>query len=124
LQPTLWNTPVAIGFAWLSMIISSAVISQQLLPQCFSRRPLLTAAMIASLMVVFDLFMEPAAMKLGYWTWRHGIVPWRNYLAWFVCGFTLSYIGLRLGLLLEKLPAVAVHAYIAQLCYFIIVNLS
>jgi uncharacterized membrane protein len=68
--------------------------------------------------------MEPAAMKLGYWTWHDGIVPWRNYLAWFVFGFILSYIGLRLGLLMEKSSSLAVHAYVAQLGYFMLVKLS
>lgn len=124
LQPALWNVPLAIGFAWLGMIISAAAISQHLLPARFSRHSLLLAALIALLMVIFDAFMEPAAVKLGYWTWRHGAVPWRNFLAWFVFGFILSYIGLRLGLLMEKSLPVAVHAYFAQLGYFVLVNLS
>ncbi len=124
LQPALWEIPLAIGFAWLGMIISAAVISQRLLPARFSRRPILIAACIALLMVIFDMFMEPAAMKLGYWTWHDGIVPWRNYVAWFVFGFILSYIGLRLGLLMEKSLPLAVHAYVAQLGYFMLVKLA
>lgn len=124
LQPALWEIPLAIGFAWLGMIISAAVISQRLLPARFSRRPFLIAVCIALLMVVFDVFMEPAAMKLGYWAWHNGVVPWRNYLAWFVFGFILSYIGLRLGLLMEKSSPLAVHAYVAQLGYFLLVKLA
>jgi putative membrane protein len=124
LQPALWEIPLAIGFAWLGMIISAAAISQRLLPARFSRRPLLIAACIALLMVIFDMFMEPAAMKLGYWTWHNATVPWRNYLAWFVFGFFLSYIGLRLGLLMEKSLPLAVHAYVAQLGYFMLVKLA
>jgi putative membrane protein len=124
LQPALWEIPLAIGFAWLGMIISASVISQRLLPARFARRPLLIAACIALLMVIFDMFMEPAATKLGYWTWRDGIVPWRNYLAWFVFGFILSYIGLRLGLLMEKSLPLAAHAYVAQLGYFMLVKLA
>jgi putative membrane protein len=124
LQPALWEIPLVIGFAWLGMIISAAVISQHLLPARFSRRPFLIAACIALLMVIFDVFMEPAAMKLGYWAWHDGIVPWRNYVMWFVFGFILSYIGLRLGLLMEKSSPLAVHAYVAQLGYFLLVNLA
>ncbi|MGH7452319.1 MAG: carotenoid biosynthesis protein [bacterium] len=124
LQPTLWKIPLAIGFAWLGMIISAAVISQRLLPARFSRRPLLMAACIAILMVIFDVFMEPAAMKLGYWIWHEGVVPWRNYLAWFVFGFIFSYIGLRLGLLMEKSSPLAMHANVAQLGYFMLVKLA
>jgi len=124
LQPTIWNIPIAIGFAWLAMLISSAVISQYLLPARFITKPFVIAIMIALLMVVFDLFMEPAATKLGYWTWQSKNIPLQNYLAWFAFGFILSYIGLRLGLFIKKSSALALHAYIAQLCYFVLVSLS
>jgi len=124
LQPAIWNIPIAIGFAWLAMLISSAVISQYLLPARFSQKPFVMASIIAVLMVIFDLFMEPAATKLGYWTWKSENIPLRNYLAWFAFGFILSYIGLRLGLFIKKSSALALHAYIAQLCYFVLVSLS
>jgi uncharacterized membrane protein len=58
----------------------------------------------ALLMVIFDWCMEPAAMKLGYWTWRDGNLLLRNYLAWFIWGFMLSYSGLRLVLFLKNCP--------------------
>jgi putative membrane protein len=124
LQPRLWNVPVAIGFAWLGMIICSTAISQHLFPAHFSNRPVLNAVLIAMLMVIFDWCMEPAAMKLGYWTWRDGNIPPRNYLAWFICGFMLSYSGLRLGLFSKRLSAFAAHAYVAQLGYFALVSLA
>jgi putative membrane protein len=124
LQPMLADIPLAIGFAWLGMIISSAVIAQYLLPDRFARQPAQLALMVAVLMVIFDWFMEPAATKLGYWTWRGGNIPLRNYIAWFVFGSILSYIGLRLGLFMKKSSPLAAHAYVAQLGYFVLVRLS
>jgi len=124
LQPAIWNIPIAIGFAWLAMLISSTVISQYLLPARFFKKPFVMASIIALLMVIFDLFMEPAATKLGYWTWESENIPLRNYLAWFAFSFILSYIGLRLGLFIKKSSSLALHAYIAQLCYFVLVSLS
>jgi len=124
LQPTLWNIPIAISFAWLGMIISSAAVSQYFLPDHFAHRPLQLAVIIAAFMVIFDWFMEPAATKLGYWTWHNGDIPLRNFFAWFVFGFILSYIGLRLGLFMKKSSSLAAHAYIAQLGYFVLVSLS
>ena len=124
LQPRLWSIPVAIGFAWLAILISAAAVSQYLLPERFLKNPPIVAITIALLMVVFDLFMEPAAAKLGYWTWENENIPLQNYLAWFAFGFILSYIGLRLGLFIKKPPALALHAYISQLGYFVLVNLS
>jgi len=124
LQPRIWDIPVAIGFAWLAMLISSAAIAQYFLPPRIFAKPFIAALLIAVLMVAFDLFMEPAATKLGYWTWENESIPLQNYLAWFAFGFILSYIGLRLGLFIKKPPALALHAYIAQLCYFVLVSLS
>jgi putative membrane protein len=124
LQPAISDVPVAIGFAWLAMIVSSAAISQYLLTGRFMQQPARIALAIALLMVIFDLFMEPAAIKLGYWRWNTEGVPLRNYLAWFIFGFILSYIGLWLGLFMKKSSALAAHAYIAQLCYFVLVSLA
>lgn len=124
LQPQLWNVPLAIGFAWLALIISATVVAQYLLPSRFLQKPAPAALLIALLMVIFDFFMEPAATKLGYWTWNTGAIPLQNYLAWFVFGFILSYIGLRLGLFIKKASTVAAHAYLAQLGYFMLVRWS
>lgn len=124
LQPRLWGIPVAIGFAWLAMLLSAAAVSQYLLPVHFFKNPFIIAFTIALLMVVFDFFMEPAAAHLGYWTWKSESIPLQNYLAWFAFGFILSYIGLRLDLFTQKSPALALHAYISQLCYFMLVSLS
>jgi putative membrane protein len=124
LRPTLWNVPLAIGFAWLGMTISSASLAQRILSTHPSPSPQLMALVIALLMVIFDFFMEPAAMKLGYWSWHDKVVPWRNYAAWFTFGYIFSYIGLRLGLFLKKVSTLGVHAYVAQLLYFVMVNFS
>ncbi len=124
LQPQLWGIPLAIGFAWLTMLLSSAAVAQYLLPPRFFARPFAAALLIAVLMVTFDLFMEPAATKLHYWTWESGKIPGQNYLAWFAFGFILSYIGLRLSLFKQKSSPLAIHAYVAQLGYFVLVSLS
>jgi len=123
LQPVLGSVPLVIGFAWLGMIISSIALAQRI---TYSRTKshFLVALLAAVFMVIFDFFMEPAAMKLGYWRWTENTIPLRNYLAWFVFGGIFSYIGVRLGLFKRKISIVAVHAYVAQLLYFLIVNLS
>ena len=123
LQPTLWDVPMSIGFAWLGMIISSAAISQRILPGHAAWREIAMPIFIAWFMVIFDFFMEPAAAKLGYWHWAGNMVPLRNYVAWFVFGWILSGIGVRLGLFTKKLSPVALHAYAAQLVYFAMVRM-
>ena len=36
----------------------------------------------ASIAVFFDWIMEPVAVKLGYWKWHDGNVPFYNYVCW------------------------------------------
>lgn len=122
LQPMLANVPVVIGCAWLNMLLSSAAIAQKMLPPRIFAHPLGQAFAIAVLMVLFDAFMEPAAMKLGYWHWRADEIPFRNFVAWFVFGLTLAYWGARWQIFPPRTAVLPIHAYLAQLGYFSIVN--
>ena len=83
-----------------------------------------TAFLVAFLMVCFDLLMEPAAVKLDYWTWLDNRPPLLNYLVWFGLSFIFATIGLRTGILRRQLPRIAVHFYFAQLIYFGLVILK
>ncbi|MFN5022387.1 MAG: carotenoid biosynthesis protein, partial [bacterium] len=40
----------------------------------------------------FDWIMEPVAMKLGFWNWRDGTIPFFNYASWFVISFAVSIV--------------------------------
>jgi len=124
LKPSLVQVPIAIGFAWLGMLISSIAVTQKALREKFTPNPIVSAFFIAMLLVIFDLFMEPAAIKLDYWQWSGNKIPGQNYVVWFLLSFLFSYLGLRLGLFKEKIPSLALHAYFAQLLYFTLVNLA
>lgn len=118
LQPILLGVPIAIGFAWLCMLLTSTAVVQRILPKFSNYHFLLQAISISLLMVLFDIVMEPAAMKLGYWTWQNGSIPLLNFIAWFGISFIFAVIGLRMRLFHAKLPAIVFHAYFAQLVYF------
>lgn len=122
LQPMLANVPVVIGCAWLNMLLGSAAIAQKILPPRIFARPLWLAFAVAALMVLFDAFMEPAAVKLGYWHWRAGEIPFRNFVAWFVFGLTLAYWGARWQIFPPRTAVIPMHAYLAQLGYFSSIN--
>lgn len=123
LQPMLGNVPLVIGCAWLNMLLGSAALAQRILPQRFYTRPLWQAVAIAAFMVFFDVFMEPAAMQLGYWQWHADEIPFRNFFAWFVFGLMLAYWGARWQIFSPRIASIPMHAYFAQLGYFTIVNL-
>ncbi len=121
LTPVIDHVPIAIGFAWLGMLISSLALAQKLLGEWFFKQRFFTAIIVSLLMTIFDFFMEPAATKLGYWNWIENAIPARNYIAWFLISFVFAYLGISQKLFFRKLPAIGLHAYFGQLAYFLMV---
>ena len=121
LQPQLFNVPLAIGFAWLGILLSSLGLFNKIFGNA---GPFFTAVGVALFMTLFDVFMEPAAINVGYWSWQDGHVPLLNYTSWFLLGFVFAIAGSRTGLFKIKLPAFVYHAYIAQLLYFGLIDVK
>ena len=124
LQPLIFGIPLAIGFAWAGMILASVAVVQRFHPGISGRGDGYFAFWVSLVMVLFDMAMEPAAIRLTYWTWAGGEVPLQNYLGWFVTSFILVLAGRWLQLLRKPLPALAFHAFWAQLGYFVLVIMA
>ncbi len=133
LRPSIDGVPVSIGCAWFVMLVASVAVVQRVAPKSITENTIKLALSVASLMVCFDLFMEPAAGKLDYWTWVDNHIPLQNYLAWFGLSLIFTIIGIKVGVFSQlplssngwgPLPRIAVHFYFAQLIYFGLVNLK
>jgi putative membrane protein len=94
LGPALLSTPVIIGLNWFLLIYCTNVISRLLWERLSkgseaSRSGLPESLFVvltgSLLMVAYDLFLEPAAMRLDMWSWECGVIPFRNYVGWFFC---------------------------------------
>jgi putative membrane protein len=124
LPPYLWGVPMAIGFAWLGMLLSSIALAEWIEEFFQWKNIFYTAVLAALLMTFFDFFMEPAAVKLNYWHWLNGEIPLQNYVAWFSISFFLIISGKLLNLLPQKVSYIGIHTYLAQLLYFLLVSIS
>ena len=104
------------------MLLSSAAVTN-LLPRLAGRQfpPWTMAAITGALMTAFDYVMEPAAIRLGYWSWSGGEVPLANYLGWFTIGGGLAFFGYKFKYLPDRFPIIGLHLYFAQMSYFIAV---
>lgn len=129
LQPQLLGVPVVIGFAWLTMILSSAGVMEWIVYRLDRTGPPLFRStgvqviLIALLMVFFDWVMEPAAVRLDYWRWLEEEIPLQNYSAWFIFSLLYAAAALRLELSKNGWPALARHVWMAQIIYFLLVRL-
>jgi len=117
LQPQVLDVPIAIGFAWLTVVISSMAMVSYFVKSNFKFYNLLAPILV----LLFDIILEPAAIKLDYWQWEGSQIPLQNYLAWFCLGlfFVLSKKFFSLNSI--KFPLITKHFYISQIIYLFFV---
>jgi len=113
------DVPVSIGMAWVMMGGFAYYLSNRLLSG--NRISPFFAALIATL---FDVIMEPAAIKLQYWYWNSAQVPIQNYFAWFILTlvFTLTMHHQKVLSPNKSLPVISFLWWI-QIVYFILIIL-
>ena len=123
LKPVIAGVPIAIGFAWLAIQLSALGVADRI-GKKLNLKSIFIPFLTALLMVIFDVFMESAAVYLNYWRWLDGFIPIQNYFAWFVISLVFSYLGYALKIFQIKVPRFVFHSYIAQLIYFFMVDIK
>jgi bisanhydrobacterioruberin hydratase len=110
------ETPVIIGVNWLLLVYS-----------CWALVGLLTAnrwlgALAGGFfMVIYDIALEPVAIRLDMWSWNLSHVPVQNYVAWFIISFLFFLIfNFFNGRDRNKL---APSLFIIQVMFFVILNI-
>jgi len=109
----LFDVPLIIGFNWLFVILGSILVAQIITKNIF-----FASLLTASLSVLFDLVLEPVAIKLNYWHWDNNIIPLQNYIAWFLIAFTSSMLFFIFKV--EVKSKAAVHYLFIQFAFFLI----
>ncbi len=110
------EVPLIIGFNWVIVILGAITIAEQIDQNIF-----LTALFAGTLSVLFDIMMEPVAIKLHYWEWNSGFIPIANYYSWFGISFvsSLLYDFLKIKTN-DKVPEIY---FTIQLTFFIVLSL-
>ena len=109
----IWGTPPMIGINWLVMMYCSTIFSQSIL----KNNKLLTSLLVATLMTLFDIIVEPVAIRLDMWSWAGAFPPIQNYLAWFVISFLFSFF--TIDLIKEKINPKAKFILAVQWIFFL-----
>ncbi len=110
---SLFDVPLIIGFNWLLIIMAAINIAQSAEENIF-----LVALLAATLAVVFDLILEPVAIKLNYWHWEENLIPLKNYYSWFFITFCLSILASIMKITFTSI--FLEHYYIVQFTFFIL----
>lgn len=116
LGPKFYSTPITMVVNWM---ISVYLITMVLRPKIVNLWRLGFAG--ALLMVIYDILLEPVAIRLNMWSWENGTPPLQNYLAWFVISFPLVML---LGNYTKKAEnPLALMVLVCQLFFFGFLNL-
>jgi putative membrane protein len=108
------GTPLLIGVLWFILIYSIGTQLKSLKIQWFFK-----ALLGATMMLVIDLFIEPVAINLGFWSWDNDTIPVQNYVAWFTISFCYFLIFYKMSLPKNR---IAPLIYWMQLGFFIAIN--
>lgn len=82
----LSGVPLVMGLNWLILVYGATVIAARY----FTKKIMIILAG-ALLMLLYDVFLEPSAIRYGFWVWDQESVPFQNYAAWFIGG--LAFIS-------------------------------
>ena len=112
----VFGTPPIIGINWLMLIYAVYGIFE------FQRLPAwLKILGGASLMVAYDIILEPVAITLKMWSWGGGDIPIQNYIAWFVIS-VVFLVMMHLAKVRTNNP-ISKYLFMVQLVFFMVLNI-
>ncbi len=76
------GTPLIIGINWVLLTYCSGTISQKI-----AVHPFFQILIAAFAMLFYDLILETVAPYMDMWIFENGVVPFKNYLLWFILAF-------------------------------------
>jgi putative membrane protein len=130
LGPKLFGVPLLIGLNWFIIVFcSGSVCSQGLnflqkkfdvnVPSSVFKIAVVIAG--AAIATCFDIILEPAAVKLQFWSWENGVIPLFNYICW----FSISVILLSVKMYFSKLSAqpFSIALLSIQAVFFLVLNM-
>jgi len=82
------GVPLIMTVNWFLLTYSASVLMQRSRLKSMLFRVIIGALILTLL----DLLIEPVAVRLDYWHWADGVVPFKNYLSWFLAGVVMLFI--------------------------------
>ncbi|MCF8360236.1 MAG: carotenoid biosynthesis protein [Prolixibacteraceae bacterium] len=112
----LFGTPIIIGLNWL--LLSYGVVQLMRMNKQLRRYIIILGA---AAMTLFDFMMEPVAMKTGMWSWSYNIIPWQNFIMWFILS-AIIIAGFEL-FSIKTDNKIAGRIFLFQLFFFVVLNI-
>ena len=108
----MFDVPLTIGLNWMILVYVSGILIQN-----WQINQWLKAAVMASMLTLLDVAIEPVAIYWDFWSWGGVVVPIQNYIAWWLIAFVLAYLWLQL--FRKPSNKLAIHIWWAQVFFFV-----
>jgi len=112
------TVPILMGVNWVILIFSVG----QMMKSLKIRNSIVASFLGAVILIIFDYFLEPVAMKFDYWQWDRKEIPVQNFVAWFIVSVILLKFYYALGLKQQKYIGVAM--FISQFIFFVVLYMT
>jgi putative membrane protein len=76
----------------------------------------------ATILLAYDMILEPLAPQLKMWNWENGKAPFQNYLAWFVIALIFAALVKISGINMKN--RIAPVILICQILFFTIILIT
>lgn len=129
--PTMWaqwlGVPFVIALNWCALTLACNEVAIRIIGEPAKDEPNFlvkavgTAIIAGVLTALYDVVIEPVAIKLDYWTWAAVDIPLQNYFAWAAIAFVIS-LPLYLLRIRFRSPMLLVY-FFAQLFFFVVLNI-
>lgn len=117
LGPQLFNVPLLIGLLWLLLLMGASFFVAKI-----TQNRWIHSAIVATVMTLLDVAIEPVAIALDFWSWFGVHVPLSNYAGWFATALLLSLISKTDSTFGNN--KVAGMFFIIQTVFFLCLNLT
>lgn len=111
LGPKIIGVPFLICINWMVLTVVTADVAR-----FFSKHLIVSAILGALMMTSLDFIIEISAPRFDFWEFEDGIVPFQNYIGWFVTSLVahLAYQKLRV----ESNPILSWHVLVSIILFF------
>ena len=112
------TVPLLMGVNWVILIYSMG----QMIKSFKIRNGIIASLLGGLLLITFDYFLEPVAMKFDYWHWDWHEIPLQNYIAWFIVSVILLKFYYALGLKQQKY--IGTTMFLCQFIFFVVLYMT
>jgi len=109
------DVPLMIGVNWFLLTFSIAMTLK-----AWIKNETIATFIGGILLVGLDYFIEPVAVRLDFWSWQNGQIPFQNYMGWLITSWLILFIFQKIKF--NSINPLAKYLLLCQGIFFIVLS--